>query len=603
LRSSRTRIFASILGLIALVVAACGSSSSPSGKSTPSNGYDYSYTYQNPTKTGGKLVYTDFQSPDSANIISSTLDPTVINVNVLSAMWGSCIVQLPDLSLKLNGWKPDECTQVPTVANGGESADAKTTTMKIDPKMKWSDGQPLVAADFLFWYQMFADNNIGGAKNSPPWDTATVTSPDAQTVVINWGKPYAPYLFNLLAAEPSHLYPAVYSAGGVYDTKAAVKLINNTDFLNKPVVNGPYMPQTFGSLGSTVVMVPNPNYVSNFFHKPALDQLIFSQAGSKDAEIQGFKAGGQYDQADDFTVADLPKFNDIDPSQVIQSPAYEFEHFELDQRPESPNAKLNGGASIFADKAVRQAFIEGFNKCAIITGILGQACDNPTYTTNEITAPIDPAYDPSVKLPAFDPKKAAADLDAAGYKLDAGGKRTFKDGKTEITLRVVTTRGNLVRNSTLALLQQQWQSNLGVTLNIVEDPAIFDSFDNGGFLATGNFDVALFAFSSAANADGLTGLITSTAIPSKTNKAGQNYSGINDPSFTTSLDQARQESDPVKALAEYHDIYAKVTEDSDMFPLYARPNISLVDSAVGNYKQHPASSGNMWNIGEWFSKN
>ena len=41
---------------------------------------------------------------------------------------------------------------VPTVANGGFSADFKTITYKLKRGLKWSDGSPLTASDVVFTY-------------------------------------------------------------------------------------------------------------------------------------------------------------------------------------------------------------------------------------------------------------------------------------------------------------------------------------------------------------------------------------------------------------------------------------------------------------------
>ena len=41
-------------------------------------------------------------------------------------------------------------TEIPTVENGGLSADGKTITLKLRDDVKWSDGEPLTADDFVF---------------------------------------------------------------------------------------------------------------------------------------------------------------------------------------------------------------------------------------------------------------------------------------------------------------------------------------------------------------------------------------------------------------------------------------------------------------------
>ena len=217
-------ILASVLGLIALFAAACGSPGSSSTSSTAK--YNFTYNYQTPTKTGGTVVLADYQFPDSVNPLGAGL---VVDFELLPALWNSCVAELPDLSLGSQGYKPDECTQVPTIANGGESSDLKTTTFHIDPKAVWSDGQPITAADFLLTYKVESDPN-GIFGNPPPFAYMTsVKALDTHTVQIKWTNPYAPYLSALWSPEPEHVF-------GVYNTEKYTALIsapkkNNTDRL------------------------------------------------------------------------------------------------------------------------------------------------------------------------------------------------------------------------------------------------------------------------------------------------------------------------------------------------------------------------------------
>ena len=51
-------------------------------------------------------------------------------------------------------WSADGGTIVPSVAKGYElSEDGKTYTMHLRKGMKWSDGAPFTADDFVFWFE------------------------------------------------------------------------------------------------------------------------------------------------------------------------------------------------------------------------------------------------------------------------------------------------------------------------------------------------------------------------------------------------------------------------------------------------------------------
>ena len=55
---------------------------------------------------------------------------------------------------KLLFWDVNGTHVVPNVAKGWEtSADGRRTTLYLRKGMKWSDGAPFTADDFMFWYE------------------------------------------------------------------------------------------------------------------------------------------------------------------------------------------------------------------------------------------------------------------------------------------------------------------------------------------------------------------------------------------------------------------------------------------------------------------
>ena len=600
---SKTALLSAVAG-VAMLAAACGPTTTPP---TTNGGaaYDFSYTAAKPTKTGGTVVFGDWQTvqDDSGglNWYDLQLAPAVTTQNVVNAVWDSCVTQVPELKLGIKSWKPSLCTEVPTVANGGESADGKTTTFKLDPAAKWSDGQPITADDELFSYaiMMSADPNLAGDPY-PFSGISAVTKVDDHTVKIEWKNAYASYLNAFLSPEPVHAYPGAF-VGGALVPAVMDKVVGQDNFNYKPVAsNGPYMVQDFGTDG-TITMVPNPNYTSHYFQKPVLDKLIFKPSGSKDVMIQAYKTSN-YDFVTDFTIADLPKFAGIAANEVEQNPAIEYEHLEFSQRPTALSAAHNNGASVFSGTngaLVRKALVEGFDRCAAITATLGKDCNDPNVHTNELSTPVDPSFDPNVSIPKYDLNQAGKDLDAAGYKL--GGKknlRQFPDG-TDFTISIVSTVGNQLRATWQQLIANAW-GNLGIKVLVVNDTKIFASYATGGILSNGTFDVALFAFSNPSDPDSVTQNVGSANIPSKTLPGGANYSGVNDPKVDGYLVTGVQTIDPAARIKVYHDLYAYMTDQNFFLPLYIRPEINLVKTTLGNFKSRADSAGPTWNVSDWF---
>ncbi|HEY1389710.1 MAG TPA: helix-turn-helix transcriptional regulator, partial [Ktedonobacterales bacterium] len=73
--------------------------------------YDFSYTYHRPTHVGGSItvgIPEQFETL-ATDWVGDGEEP----FNNLF-LWQTCVVQLPDQTLGLKGWKADQCTEVPT---------------------------------------------------------------------------------------------------------------------------------------------------------------------------------------------------------------------------------------------------------------------------------------------------------------------------------------------------------------------------------------------------------------------------------------------------------------------------------------------------------
>ncbi len=189
-------------------------------------------------------------------------------------------------------------------------------------------------------------------------------------------------------------------------------------------------------------------------------------------------------------------------------------------------------------------------------------------------------------------------LDAAGYHL-VNGVRTYRDGTTPIslTLAVVPFKAPLAQ-----LLAAQWQNTLQitVTVKIVPSGLFFDTYANGGTLATGKWDIATSTSSYITPDDELTTLLQSDQVPSPTN-LGFNVSGINDPVIDTDLAFGRSTADADSRDAVYQSLARHLADTTSVLPMYMVPQVALVNPALGNYMSHPLDI-DTWNAADWFLK-
>jgi ABC-type transport system substrate-binding protein/class 3 adenylate cyclase len=584
-------------------------------------GYDFSYTYHAPgTHTGGRVTI-EFGGPMQALTPGARVGT---GQNVIG-LWQSCLTLLPNVALGLAAYKPDQCTEVPTVANGGEDPDGKWTLFHIDPRAIWSDGVPITAADYLFADHLYQDPNIGAPFVDFPHRLSQPDPSDPRTLRIDWTAPSSlgDYLGELIRIQPLPLH--VYATGpfaGVYDPKSgaynsalAQQLITSSRYLTQvPVDDGPYTVQSFVP-NSHVVLVRNPRFFSNFFHKPVLDAVTLvtvnphwgtaqGLTGSQAAAtlIANFRRGG-VGLVDGLSSLDLSRLSGLPKAEVVTSPVPIWVEIGFNQRGAAPNAMANGGTSIFADKNVRKAFIEAFDRCAASRAQLGAVnCSDPNLFTDELTVAPAPDYDPSIKLPGYNPTDAARLMDQAGYPV-VDGIRRAKDGATPLQLTIATSLGGARVPLLARRLQQDYMHNLkiAVTLSLAGDllpnVAAKGAFDIGLYAETGAPDPTFNAQDTALCCTDATG---ATGIPTAQNPGGGNIFGIVDPLVDQQVQLGLQTPDAAQSANVYLEMQRHWAQQFYTEPMFIEANVNLVQTTLCNFKPFPQFTGNLWNMADWY---
>lgn len=518
----------------------------------------------------GSVTIGDWESPDS---VSPLFADQQVDFTILHAIMGNCVVAGADLK-----WLPDECSAVPTQANGDVSADGTTVLMKLLPNLKWSDGQPLTAADFVFGWQTLMNPktqavNVGGYSV-----ITSVTAVDAQTVRVQFRAPFGPYLTYLPFALPQHEFKSLTP-----DQFTASAEVN----FQPQATSGPYMITDY-MLDDHFTLAPNPNYTSASFYGPFLKTLTFQIFHGRQDEIDAF-SGGSLTLAQDFGPSDLAALRAATGGKLTTTPAIGYEHVLYNQA----NPALG-------KVAVREALSLAVNKCVIIQQVLGTPCASSVATS--ITAP--QALDFDSALPATttpDLTKAGSLLDSAGYRKGSSGMRVGANGQPlHFTL---VTDDTTARVTAANLLAAQWQA-LGVAVTVKTYPGtkVFADFTNQGLLATGQFDIALLAFVGSADPDFTFDIYHTSAIPSQTNPGGTNYGHISDPTLDAALQTERGTVDFTARVAALKQVQQRVVaQQFDVTPLYVWPLLTLTTSALHGYIPGPPLDAWDWNIADWWA--
>ena len=168
----------------------------------------------------GKLPPVEERLPKEPMVI-----PVTGEIGQYGGTWHRCAVGPGDAGIInsrlsyecLVRWTPDGKGVIPNVAKGYEiSKDATEITFFLREGMRWSDGEPFTAADFLFWYQDVL-LNTDLTPTLPKWlrdpaedQPCTLEKVDDYTIKFKFRSSYG--LFIQMLAGPSALGPTDYPA-------------------------------------------------------------------------------------------------------------------------------------------------------------------------------------------------------------------------------------------------------------------------------------------------------------------------------------------------------------------------------------------------------
>jgi peptide/nickel transport system substrate-binding protein len=339
----------------------------------------------------------------------------------------------------------DLAAQFPTQANGGISPDGKVWTIHLKPNLKWSDGQPLTAADVAFTYNYVVKNHMANMAPTVVGITGAKEI-DPTTVQITCSQPKANMEDMFLPILPKHVWEHV-------SPQAAA-----TSYANKPPIvgSGPFYTVAFKK-GSYIEMVRNPYYWGK---KPTVDKIFFEMYQDPATMVQDLKSGA-IDGAWGIPEAEFKPLTSQAGIHTIAYNFYNWDYLNLNcsSLPDST------GNPVLRDVRFRDALnyaIDRSKLCQVAYD--GLAAPATTILPPNTWSNPDYHWQPSASQAyAFDLAKANQLLTAAGYPLK-NGVRLNKQGKP-ITLRLWTA-SDFSEGQIEAKLIAGWLPKLGLKINL-----------------------------------------------------------------------------------------------------------------------------------------
>jgi peptide/nickel transport system substrate-binding protein len=337
---------------------------------------------------------------------------------------------------------------------------AMETTYRLKPNLTWHDGQPLVAEDFAFAWEVYATPELGVSGSSPVAQLQEVAAVDPRTIRMRWRVPYpgASALGDGFAPLPRHLLDEPFRA---LDPSA---FANHPFWAPEYIGLGPYR-LTAIEPGASLEGEAFAGYVLG---RPQIDRVQVRFLPDPNTAMANLLAGevhymGQYvlDASNGETLeAQWAAAGDTGSrgGQVFWAPVQPRIAF-VQLRPEvvQPRSLL--------EVPVRRAMASGMDASSAVDALSGgRGLVSPSVTSPRV--PFYAEIDRVIARYPYDPRRVQHYLESAGYQKGSDG--VFVDGAGErLTVGVWTSSGAKNERQGQVLAAGLKQAGIDAAVNVI----------------------------------------------------------------------------------------------------------------------------------------
>lgn len=536
--------------------------------------------------------------------------PRILNPHLTSssADWeASRITYEPLASFDKDGnLVPFLAAEIPSLANGGLATDGKSVTWKLKHDIKWSDGEPFTADDVLFTYQFISNPEVYAQSAGSYQAVSSVEVVDDYTVKVNFNDVnpawYLPFVGPTGMILPRHIFEE-YNGPNAREAPA----------ISLPVGTGPYrvVPPGINTrevlfLGNDLVDTNKIVYEPNPYFREA-DRPYFSWVELRGGGIVT-EAARQALQTDEVDFApnlqmDAETLNQLEATGkgktiVYPTPFIERIYFNFTNPNQSTStgerSSLEFPHPFFSDLKVRQAFAYAIDREAI-AALYGDAAQP---TSNILVLPAK--YNSPNTSFEFNPEKAAALLDEAGWVDSNGDGTRDKDG---VEMKVLfQTSASTLRQKTQQIIQRALKSiGVDVEIKVIDSGSFFDLDPNNPDTAY-HFYADLQMYNdgnSILDPSFYMQYLTCDQIPQQANNwTGENVGRWCNPAYDALYQQSTTEIDPDKSAQLFIAMNDQVIRDVAVIPLFRRNRVIGINSTLTGVEP-TFWDATLWNIKDW----
>lgn len=419
---------------------------------------------------------------------------------------------------------------VPELAAGVSEIDATTWEIKLRPDVRFWSGKAVDAAAVISSLERSKALDV---QALPFLKELTFAQADDLTIRVTTTRQHMPVPLNL-----SYYQTLIHNADAKYESPETMDL------------TGMYRVTEFAPKQKMVLEASD----SYWGTKPTIKRVVFEEIGDEQTRVLS-SLSGHSQVVLNIPVTSLSRFKDNAEVELSATPAANTQTIYLNLR--QPQ---------LADERVRQALSWAANREELVElAAEGQSEPVSTWLGS------NPAYAEArtAVYDKYDPDRAAALLDEAGWKLGKDGIR-YKDGKP-LTLRLMTWGGDKALGESL---QSEW-TQIGVKAEVRHgDYSLIEAARESG-----DWDASIEAWSTFGEAYAV---LSGQFGP----KGSANYGGYDDAGTNELLAKLEQAPDDAARHALALQINERVATQAPVISLFPRPQLTAVSRSLLGFTPH-----------------